>query len=146
MYFNSSTFIFLLKFTKNGQIDDVIRGSWGHQKKIKHSLLHHPIDDLLDMCSEDGSSFYLFEIKKLPIGTFTAVESWKKRHIQTQLFWWRSKFENIQNTPLESSNYFLNMYVLLFWTIKRLTCRNRVLKVAIFTKITNENDQLDDVI
>ena len=37
-------------------------------EKIKHSLLHPPIDDLLEMGSEDGSSFYLFDIKKLPIG------------------------------------------------------------------------------
>ena len=95
MYSNSSKFRFLLKFTKNGQIDDVIKWSWRHQKKIKHSLLHPPIDDLLDMGSEDGLSIYLFEIKKLPIGTFTAVEAWKKRHFQTQLFWWMSNFENI---------------------------------------------------
>ena len=146
MYSKSSEFRFFLKFTKNGQIDDVIKWSWRHQKKIKHSLLQPPIDDLLDMWSEDGSSFYLLEIKKLPIGILTAVEPWKKWHVQTQLFWWRNKFENISNTRLESSNNFLNIYFLIYWAINLFTCTNQALKVVTFTKITNENGQLDGVI
>ena len=50
------------------------------------------------MWSEDGSSFYLFEIKKLPIGTFTAVESWKAAFSNTIILMKEQVWEHLKYT------------------------------------------------
>ena len=73
LYSNSSKFRFLLKFTKNGQIDDVIKALWRNQRKFKHSLLHPPIDDLLDMGSED---VHLFICLKLRSSQLVHLQRW----------------------------------------------------------------------
>ena len=143
---NSSKFKFLLKFTKNSQVDDVIEGSWRHQRNFKHSLLHLPIDDLSDLGSEEASSFNLLEIKKSPIGALTDVEPWKKWHLQPQLFLWRSRF--------------LKHFKYAVWILKQFPKHIRIdivgyyttymyqssFKSCYFCKNYKQNVQVDDVI
>ena len=74
------------------------------------------------------------------------MQPWKKLQLQTQLSLWRSKFQKVSNTWLNSSNNFLNMYSLRFGAFVLLIYLNGVLKVVIFAKITYKNDILDDVI
>ena len=77
-YSNSSNFRYLLKFTKIRQLDDVIMGSWRHQRNFKLSLLHPPIYYLSDMGSEVALSFNLRELFKLQSGTLS-VENFRAK-------------------------------------------------------------------
>ena len=52
------------------------------------------------------------------------MQPWKKLQLQTQLSLWRSKFQKVSNTWLNSSNNFLNMYILRFWGF----CTSYILK------------------
>ena len=73
LYSNSSNFTTLLKFAEICQIDDVIKGSWRHQRNFKLSLLHPPIYYLSDLGSDFTLSFNLWELFKLQSGTLSVV-------------------------------------------------------------------------
>ena len=73
LYSNSSNFRSLLKFTKICQLDDVIMGSWRHQRNFKLSLLHPSIYYLSDLGSEVALSFKLRELFKLQSGALSVV-------------------------------------------------------------------------
>ena len=73
LYSNPSNFKTLLKFAKICQIDDVIKGSWRHQRNFKLSLLHPPIYYLSDLGSDFTLSFNLLELFKLQSGTLSVV-------------------------------------------------------------------------
>ena len=73
LYSNPSNFKTLLKFAKICQIDDVIKGSWRHQRNFKLSLLHPPIYYLSDLGSDFTLSFNLWELFKLQNGTLLVV-------------------------------------------------------------------------
>ena len=73
LYSHSSNFTTLLKFAEICQIDDVIKGSWRHQRNFKLSLLHPPIYYLSDLGSDFTLSFNLWELFKLQSGTLSVV-------------------------------------------------------------------------
>ena len=73
LYNNPLNLKTLLKFAKICQIDDVIKGSWRHQRNFKLSLLHPPIYYLSNLGSDFTLSFNLWELFKLQSGTLSVV-------------------------------------------------------------------------
>ena len=73
LFSNTSNFISLLKFKKICRIDDVIKGSWRHQRNFKLSLRHMPIYYLSDLGSEVTISFKMRELFKFQSGTLSVV-------------------------------------------------------------------------
>jgi hypothetical protein len=69
LYSNASNFRSLPKFTKICRIDDVIKGSWRHQRNFKLSLLHSPFYYLSDLGSEVAVSYKFRELLMLKSGT-----------------------------------------------------------------------------